>query len=38
MKSVVTTSFTKVVGYISPTTNFNIGRKAESDNRVKVTV
>ena len=38
MKRVVTTSFTKVVGYISPTTNFNIGRKSEADNRVKVAV
>lgn len=38
MKKVRTTSFTKVVGYISPTSNFNIGRKAEHDNRVKVAV
>ena len=38
MKKVKTTSFVKVVGYISPTNNFNIGRKAEADNRVKTTV
>jgi len=38
MVKVVTTSFTKVVGFITPTSNFNIGRKAEADNRVKVAV
>lgn len=38
MKKVKTTAFTKVVGYIAPETNFNIGRKAESVNRVKSTV
>lgn len=38
MKKVATTKFTKVVGYIAPVSNFNIGRKAESDVRVKVAV
>ena len=38
MKKVKTTSFEKIVGYIAPKENFNIGRKSESDNRVKVTV
>jgi anaerobic ribonucleoside-triphosphate reductase len=34
-KRVKATSFTKVVGYISPTSNFNVGRKAEEEVRVK---
>lgn len=38
MNKVQTTSFTKVVGYIAPISNFNIGRKAESKVRVKVSV
>lgn len=38
MNKVKTTSFTKVVGYISPQNNFNIGRKSEADARVKVKV
>ena len=38
MSRVQTTSFTKVVGYIAPQKNFNIGRKAEADTRVKVKV
>lgn len=38
LKKVKTTEFCKVVGYISPTSNFNIGRKAEADNRVKASV
>lgn len=38
MNKVRTTSYGKVVGYISPTNNYNIGKKAEADNRVKVAV
>ncbi len=35
-KKVLTSAFTKVVGYIAPTTNFNEGRKQEADARRKV--
>lgn len=38
MQKVKTTSFTKVVGFLAPTDNFNIGRKAEANVRVKVAV
>jgi hypothetical protein len=38
MNKVKTTSFTKVVGYLAPVENFNIGQKAQSDVRVKVAV
>lgn len=38
MYKVRTTQYCKVVGYIAPTNNFNIGRKAEADIRVKVAV
>jgi hypothetical protein len=38
MNKVKTTSFTKVVGYLAPVENFNIGQKAQADVRVKVAV
>ena len=33
-----TTQYCKVVGYVAPVNNFNIGRKAEADVRLKVAV
>lgn len=38
MNQVRTTSFTKVVGYLAPIENFNIGQKAQADVRVKTQV
>ena len=35
---VKTSQYCKVVGYIAPINNFNVGRKAEHDVRVKVAV
>ena len=37
-KEVKTSQYCKVVGYTAPISNFNIGRKAESEVRIKVAV